>query len=327
MTTAYIDASAGGGGAPTGTAGGDLGSTYPNPTVLKLTGSTGAIDATAVTALKLGGATPASTGTIRLNNNNNIVAINVAGNTDLQLLGIDSSNVISVGNAGVPCTVSGAGLSLHTNGGLTHVQSSVTLLSINAASGDQLSLGAAPASTGSLRLSSANGIASRNAANSADISLLYADASDHVFVGGNASNPSGRLQNVINTSADANLYLQNVSSSGLAGIVMQDNNGSVQCSVTYNNASSGLLINGHATCPLLLSVNAVTQLLVDGNNQGVQLFNGSTSDLGGGAGMLGIHNCTTAPTTNPTNGGIMFVQNGVLKYRGSSGTITIIANA
>ncbi len=30
---------------------------------------------------------------------------------------------------------------------------------------------------------------------------------------------------------------------------------------------------------------------------------------------------------NPTGGGIIYVENGALKYRGSSGTITTIANA
>jgi hypothetical protein len=36
---------------------------------------------------------------------------------------------------------------------------------------------------------------------------------------------------------------------------------------------------------------------------------------------------TTAPTANMTGGGILYVENGALKYRGSSGTITTIAPA
>jgi hypothetical protein len=35
----------------------------------------------------------------------------------------------------------------------------------------------------------------------------------------------------------------------------------------------------------------------------------------------------TAPTANPTGGGILYVESGALKYRGSSGTVTTIANA
>jgi hypothetical protein len=35
----------------------------------------------------------------------------------------------------------------------------------------------------------------------------------------------------------------------------------------------------------------------------------------------------TAPASNPTGGGYLYVESGALKYRGSSGTVTTIANA
>jgi len=53
---------------------------------------------------------------------------------------------------------------------------------------------------------------------------------------------------------------------------------------------------------------------------------GGTS-FGSGAKVMFIANATTVPTTNPTGGGIMYVEGGALKYRGSSGTVTTIANA
>jgi hypothetical protein len=58
-------------------------------------------------------------------------------------------------------------------------------------------------------------------------------------------------------------------------------------------------------------------------------FNGQTvaNGLGSGQGVLAIANATTAPTSNPTGGGILYVDGGALKYRGSSGTVTTIANA
>jgi hypothetical protein len=55
------------------------------------------------------------------------------------------------------------------------------------------------------------------------------------------------------------------------------------------------------------------------------LFTGA--GLGSGVGVVSIANATTAPTTNPTGGGILYVEAGVLKYRGSSGTVTLIAPA
>jgi hypothetical protein len=52
-----------------------------------------------------------------------------------------------------------------------------------------------------------------------------------------------------------------------------------------------------------------------------------TPSLGGGAGVISIANATTAPTTDPSGGGILYVESGALKFRGSSGTITTIAAA
>jgi hypothetical protein len=40
-----------------------------------------------------------------------------------------------------------------------------------------------------------------------------------------------------------------------------------------------------------------------------------------------ISNAGTVPSTNPTGGGILYTEGGALKYRGSSGTVTTIANA
>lgn len=40
-----------------------------------------------------------------------------------------------------------------------------------------------------------------------------------------------------------------------------------------------------------------------------------------------IKDTNSAPASNPTAGGLLYVESGALKYRGSSGTITTIANA
>jgi hypothetical protein len=46
-----------------------------------------------------------------------------------------------------------------------------------------------------------------------------------------------------------------------------------------------------------------------------------------GAKVMYIANATTVPASNPTGGGVLYVEAGALKYRGSSGTVTTIANA
>lgn len=53
----------------------------------------------------------------------------------------------------------------------------------------------------------------------------------------------------------------------------------------------------------------------------------ATKSFGGGIGVIGITNANTVPTTNPTGGGILYVEAGALKYRGSGGTVTTIGPA
>jgi hypothetical protein len=53
---------------------------------------------------------------------------------------------------------------------------------------------------------------------------------------------------------------------------------------------------------------------------------GSTP-FGGGRYVLGMQNVTVAPTGTPGTGGILYVEGGALKFRGSSGTVTTIAPA
>lgn len=52
-----------------------------------------------------------------------------------------------------------------------------------------------------------------------------------------------------------------------------------------------------------------------------------TTSSGSGMGVVAMGNATTVPQVNPTNGGVMYVQNGALKYRGSNGTVTTLAAA
>lgn len=54
---------------------------------------------------------------------------------------------------------------------------------------------------------------------------------------------------------------------------------------------------------------------------------GTTNQWGGGVGVLALANAATVPTVNPVGGGVLYVDAGALKYRGSSGTVTTIAPA
>ncbi|HET7111726.1 MAG TPA: hypothetical protein VFI41_12715 [Gemmatimonadales bacterium] len=68
--------------------------------------------------------------------------------------------------------------------------------------------------------------------------------------------------------------------------------------------------------------SADIRLLAAGN----LAFFGAAS-AGGGVKVVFIANATTLPTTNPTGGGILYVDSGALKYRGSSGTVTTLGPA
>ena len=54
---------------------------------------------------------------------------------------------------------------------------------------------------------------------------------------------------------------------------------------------------------------------------------GTTNQFGSGTVVLALANAVTVPTTNPTAGGVLYVQAGALKYRGSAGTVTTLAPA
>jgi hypothetical protein len=61
-----------------------------------------------------------------------------------------------------------------------------------------------------------------------------------------------------------------------------------------------------------------------GNPSGAETF---LPSLGGGAGVVFIANAATAPTSNPSGGGVLYVESGALKFRGSSGTVSTVAPA
>lgn len=70
-----------------------------------------------------------------------------------------------------------------------------------------------------------------------------------------------------------------------------------------------------------------SQLDAFGNIQPNIAFSNNTPTFGGGAGMLYIRNRTTAPSSDPTSGGLLYVESGALMFRGSGGTVTTVAPA
>lgn len=101
--------------------------------------------------------------------------------------------------------------------------------------------------------------------------------------------------------------------------------------LTFESVAGTFAIKGNANGYLdadILNVRAAGAaayfMRVDAD--GVSFF-ANTAARGGGSKVLYIANATTAPTTNPTGGGILYVEAGALKYRGSSGTVTVLGVA
>jgi hypothetical protein len=102
----------------------------------------------------------------------------------------------------------------------------------------------------------------------------------------------------------------------------QNSGGTVKAQI---QAGGNFVNDSNIKTPAILDTGTSTAINF-GSSRNVGLFAASGS-FGGGGGVLSIANAGTVPTSNPTGGGILYVEAGALKYRGSSGTITTIANA
>jgi hypothetical protein len=83
--------------------------------------------------------------------------------------------------------------------------------------------------------------------------------------------------------------------------------------------SGGIRMGGNG--PNIFATQAGTVLTMDDDgNIGI-----GTTDAGDGAGVVAIAEAQQPPVHNSSSGGILYVEDGALKYRGPSGTVTILA--
>ena len=122
-------------------------------------------------------------------------------------------------------------------------------------------------------------------------------------------------------------------SGGAASIRIDDPNPDIELVETDQTAPAGkyeiavqsdkLQINGRNANDTGFETVVVFQRSAAGGNIGFR----TTSQFGAGRGVIAIANAAVAPSVNPANGGILYVEDGALKYRGSNGTVTVIASA
>ena len=102
--------------------------------------------------------------------------------------------------------------------------------------------------------------------------------------------------------------------------------------IGFDNLSSGandwaITLGGAVNDLAIRNVSGSYNAIEMGNATGGANIGFNGNSFGNGELVIFIKNRVTAPTANPTGGGILYVESGALKYRGSSGTVTTIANA
>lgn len=120
---------------------------------------------------------------------------------------------------------------------------------------------------------------------------------------------------------------------GAASIRIDDPNPDIEFVETDQVAPAGryeiavqsdkLQINGRKADNSGFETIFVFQRLGAGGNIGFR----TSSQFGSGQGVIAVANAIVAPSGNPAGGGILYVENGALKYRGSNGTVTTVAPA
>ena len=120
---------------------------------------------------------------------------------------------------------------------------------------------------------------------------------------------------------------------GAASIRIDDPNPDIELIETDQVAPAGkyeiavqsdkLQINGRNADDTAFETLVVFQRRAAGGNIGIR----TASQFGAGNGVIAIANASVAPSGNPAGGGILYVEDGALKYRGSNGTVTVIAPA
>lgn len=154
-----------------------------------------------------------------------------------------------------------------------------------------------------------------------DTNVLVVDTTNNRVGIGNAS-PGQKLHIGAGTDTPANgnasLYVTN---NGDTAMSMRDSTNHVEITIAVD-ASVGIV--GMLTAHVLdLYAGGAGKVRLDGSgNMGLGVTSFGTS----AAKVIGIAN-GTAPSSSPAGMGQLYVESGALKYRGSSGTVTTIANA
>ncbi len=240
------------------------------------------------------------------------------GTASISVPSWDTNTVTVVANAtgNLPVTV----------GGFTATVQSVSIKAVTAFASPSLVAGVAEFRSGGSNTGTGRAALLSNTTGGGNTGTGSAALQNNTTGGGNTGTGYAALQN--NTTGDNNTGTGNAA---LQNNTTGSNNTGVGFQAGYTDGTTATVATVNNTTLLgfqaqaLVSNVAVIGSRVAANRQSLCL--GNYGEVGSGLGVFALSDAATAPTTNPTGGGVLFSEAGALKWRGSSGTVTVIAVA
>lgn len=172
------------------------------------------------------------------------------------------------------------------------------------------------------------GNVTHDASNVAQIIVAITPTYNQTLTAGATDLLINRTQTAVGSGAQLFLDMQVAGTSkfkvlNTGSLVMTGGSGALTISADSDGGAYNIFsANGAQTLAIYgAGGNSLSMNLLDGN------FLIGSGLTGGGTGIFAMANAAVAPTTNPTGGGILYVEAGALKYRGASGTVTTVAVA
>ena len=247
-------------------------------------------------------------------NNNPALTISTAGNTtvngNLTVSGTGTSSVAGTLLVGKTSPDSGNGkLQLATHSDSTGGIGFGTDVSLWRTNANIVSLGGA----------NAIGLYLRDTSGSQNLSEFYSDTAQ-TYVGTKTALPL-----ILRTNNTTALTLDSSQNATFAGTVRSTGALTALSDIYHGNGGA----KGYWNDTGIFGPSTGDFIIRAGNNSNNTIIAGNASGSHvtiTSGGIVLIANAT-APASNPTGGGYLYVESGALKYRGSSGTVTTIANA
>jgi hypothetical protein len=189
-------------------------------------------------------------------------------------------------------------------------------------------------SSGSIRFpADSDLLVARNFGDTQDITILSTDESNQLLVGD--QNVNGQILTVADgrsfifySGSNIALQISNQSikygaSPSTAGFIRAPNDSTIIAARNFAN-NNDISVLAITTSDFIQLGTSTATTAINGAN--ISLLS-SIGSFGNGSAVIFIADAGVVPSTNPLNGGILYVDAGALKYRGSSGTVSTIAPA